>query len=114
MRSQTILGVVVGVVFAGLLGSEATAQSGGHYRLRSNTIDGGGVNESTGGSFTLSGTIGQPDASVLEGGTYTLRGGFWSAGQLHVLPALSRAAVEALVVVLGLVCATRLTRRSRH
>lgn len=44
------------------------------------TIDGGG-GTSTGGSYTLSGTIGQPDASAtaMAGGTYTLTGGFWAA-----------------------------------
>ena len=40
------------------------------------TVDGGG-GTSTGGSYTLSGTIGQPDAGVLSEGTYTLIGGFW-------------------------------------
>ncbi len=41
------------------------------------TIDGGGVMRSTGGDFELSGTIGQPDAGVLEGGGFVLTGGFW-------------------------------------
>ena len=40
------------------------------------TIDGGG-GTSTGGGFTLSGTIGQPDAGTLSGGAFTLKGGFW-------------------------------------
>ncbi len=40
------------------------------------TIDGGG-GTSSGGGFTLSGTIGQPDAGTLSGGTFTLKGGFW-------------------------------------
>ena len=40
------------------------------------TIDGGG-GTSSGGSYTLSGTIGQPDAGTLSGGSYTLEGGFW-------------------------------------
>ncbi|MCE7972923.1 MAG: hypothetical protein DYG92_01170 [Leptolyngbya sp. PLA1] len=40
------------------------------------TIDGGG-GTSTGGTYSLSGTIGQPDAGVMTGGTYTLSGGFW-------------------------------------
>jgi len=40
------------------------------------TIDGGG-GFSAGGDFTLSGTIGQPDAGDLSGGDFTLRGGFW-------------------------------------
>src|SRR5436190_20097635 len=34
---------------------------------------------SIGGTFVVSGTIGQPDASgPLSGGTYTLVGGFWA------------------------------------
>jgi len=43
------------------------------------TIDGGG-GTSTGGVFTVSGTIGQPDASAqpLTGGNFSLMGGFWS------------------------------------
>ena len=41
------------------------------------TIDGGG-GTSSGGGFTLSGTIGQPDAGVLSGGGFTLTGGFWA------------------------------------
>ncbi len=40
------------------------------------TIDGGG-GASSGGTYTLSGTIGQPDAGTLSGGSYTLEGGFW-------------------------------------
>lgn len=40
------------------------------------TIDGGG-GTSSGGSYSLSGTIGQPDAGTLSGGSYTLEGGFW-------------------------------------
>ena len=43
------------------------------------TIDGGG-GTSTGGVYSVSGTIGQPDASAqpLTGGNYLLVGGFWS------------------------------------
>jgi len=43
------------------------------------TIDGGG-NTSSGGSYSLSGTIGQPDSGTLTGGTYKLEGGFWVIG----------------------------------
>ena len=53
-------------------------QSGGPYDLSWYTIDGGG-GTSSGGPYTLSGTIGQPDAGgPLAGGSYTLTGGFWS------------------------------------
>ncbi|MBM4108262.1 MAG: hypothetical protein FJ255_05545 [Phycisphaerae bacterium] len=44
------------------------------------TIDGGG-GTSAGGSFTVSGTIGQPDAGpVMSGGVFALTGGFWAGG----------------------------------
>ncbi len=54
------------------------------------TVDGGGAgvsNSSTGGSYTLSGTIGQPDANpvVMTGGQFALTGGFWSV----ILPVCS-------------------------
>src|SRR6185436_15120868 len=54
----------------------AFAQSGGPFTLNWFTIDGGG-GTSTGGVYSLSGTIGQPDAGRLTGGAYTLEGGFW-------------------------------------
>lgn len=42
------------------------------------TIDGGG-STSTGGVYSVSGTIGQPDAGeTMIGGNYSLTGGFWS------------------------------------
>jgi hypothetical protein len=42
------------------------------------TVDSGGCS-SDGGVYTLSGTVGQPDANrALGGGDYTLVGGFWS------------------------------------
>jgi len=45
--------------------------------ISSYTVDGGG-GKSTGDSFVLEGTIGQPDSSSpLAGGSFTLTGGFW-------------------------------------
>jgi hypothetical protein len=55
------------------------------------SIDGGG-GSSTGGVFSVTGTIGQPDAGALSGGSYTLTGGFWgvvSAVQTPGAPLLS-------------------------
>ena len=48
------------------------------YTIDWYTVDGGG-GTSTGGNYTLSGTIGQSDAAIttLSGGGYTLDGGFW-------------------------------------
>ena len=42
------------------------------------TIDGGGEMFTAGGSFELSGTIGQPDAGTMSGGNFELTGGFWA------------------------------------
>jgi hypothetical protein len=58
-----------------LLASVALAQ--GSYDLSWWTMDGGGYTFSEGGSYTLGGTIGQPDAGVLASDDYTLVGGFW-------------------------------------
>jgi hypothetical protein len=60
---------------AGFLATAASAQN---YSIDWFTIDGGG-GTSTGGVYTVNGTIGQPDASgPLTGGGYSLTGGFWS------------------------------------
>jgi hypothetical protein len=48
-----------------------------NYSINWFTIDGGG-GTSTGSVYTVSGTIGQPDAGHMSGGNYTLDGGFWA------------------------------------
>ncbi len=58
-----------------LMATHVSAQS---YSIDWSTIDGGG-GTSTGGAYSLSGTIGQPDAGTMSGGSYTLQGGFWGA-----------------------------------
>jgi hypothetical protein len=47
------------------------------YTIDWYTIDGGGAQNLTGGTYSLSGTIGQSDAGSQSGGTYALNGGFW-------------------------------------
>ncbi len=69
---------LISIVFALLAVSIAAAQSGGGYDLTWNSIDAGGMMFSTGGGYTLGGTIGQPDAGALSGGNYRLSGGFWN------------------------------------
>ena len=72
------------VVFGLALPLAASAQ----YSIDWYTIDGGG-GTSTGGPYSLSGTIGQPDADVVFlcsgmsciGATYELTGGFWAGIQ---------------------------------
>src|SRR5437667_2778575 len=51
----------------------AHAQS---YNIDWFTIDGGG-GTSTGGVYSVTGTIGQPDAGRMSGGNFTIDGGFW-------------------------------------
>lgn len=58
-------------------GLSAAAQP---FTIESSTIDSGG-GTLVGGTYELSGTIGQPDAGeTLVGSTYELRGGFWVSG----------------------------------
>ena len=48
------------------------------FRIDWFTVDGGG-GTSTGGVYSVSGTVGQPEAGgVITGGNYSLTGGFWS------------------------------------
>ncbi len=66
-------------ILVGVLSQVATTTLGqSDYQITRSSIDGGGVLRSTGGEFELSGTIGQPDAGVMQGGIFTLSGGFWS------------------------------------
>ncbi|HAJ37797.1 MAG TPA: hypothetical protein DCL15_19175 [Chloroflexi bacterium] len=60
-----------------LLPAVVLAQSGSGYNLEWNTIDGGGHTFSSGGVYSVGGTIGQPDAGSVSGENYTLAGGFW-------------------------------------
>jgi hypothetical protein len=52
----------------------AAAQS---YSIGWYKVSGGG-GTSTNGQYSLSGTIGQPDAGVMSGGNFELQGGFWA------------------------------------
>ena len=59
------------------------AQAAGPYQIDWYTIDGGG-GTSNGGPYTLTGTIGQPDADWCVGGLYELLGGFWPGAPIIV------------------------------
>jgi hypothetical protein len=66
-----------GVRVAALLLAAAGVTSAQNYSLDWFSVDGGG-GTSTGGVYTVTGTIGQPDAgTTLKGGNYSLEGGFW-------------------------------------
>lgn len=66
------LGILVVMGFLALV-REAEAQN---YSINWSTVDSGG-GTSSGGQYTVRGTIGQPDAGVLSGGSYVLEGGLW-------------------------------------
>ena len=76
MKRLIFLALIVLMLLVGV--SISHAQSGGGYDLSWYTIDSGGATLSTGGTYSLGGTIGQPDAGSMLGGSYTLTGGFWS------------------------------------
>ena len=65
------------------------------------TIDGGG-GTSSGGNFTLSGTIGQPDAGTMSGGNFSLNGGFWALFAVQTvgspLLSINRTATNTILI----------------
>jgi hypothetical protein len=66
------------ICFCFLLSAFSFRASGQTYTIDWYKIAGGG-GTSTNGSYSVSGTIGQPDASgPMSGGQYSLTGGFWS------------------------------------
>ena len=82
-RGQRILSVRLGVSAVILMcGLGALAQ----YAINWHTIDGGG-GTSTGGVYSVSGTIGQPEAGgPMTNGQYSITGGFWALPQAVQVP----------------------------
>jgi len=82
-----------------LLAGPAVAQQ---YSIDWHTVDGGG-GTSTVGIYSVSGTIGQPDATTttMTGGPYSLTGGFWAiyAVQTPGAPYLTITRSNATVIV---------------
>jgi len=74
-----------------LCGTAVQAQT---YSIDWFTIDGGG-GTSTGGVYSVSGTIGQADAGHMSGGNYTIDGGVWG-----IIAAVQTPGAPALRVVL--------------
>lgn len=63
-----------------LLPAVAMPQAGGTFEIKKSVIAGGGQT-SSGGTFALSGTVGQPLAgSVSSGGNFSIESGFWAEG----------------------------------
>jgi hypothetical protein len=84
-RSATTVGHVISserrvaptlMALGSLLGCTLATVHAQNYAIDWFTIGGGG-GTSTGGVYSVAGTIGQPDAGAMTGGSYTLQGGFW-------------------------------------
>jgi len=64
--------------------------SGQTYTVDWYKIAGGG-GTSTGGTYQVNGTIGQPDASLaMSGGSYSVTGGFWSLISVVQMPGVPK------------------------
>ena len=94
-RSKTVSGSLLWMLLA-------TAAQAQNYAITWYTVDGGG-GTSTNGVYTVSGTIGQPDAGTLTGGNFTLQGGFW--GDVAAVPVpgaplltITRTATNSVIV----------------
>jgi len=73
-----------------------------NYSIDWFTIDGGG-GTSTGGVYSVSGTIGQPDAGHMTGANYAVDGGFWGLISVVQTPGsplltIARTATNTLAV----------------
>ena len=83
MKRAIIIMIVSIHIAAAAAFTAANSDTDGGFDLSWNTVDGGG-GESSGGAFTLAGTIGQADApgsgAPLTGGGFEVIGGFWAGG----------------------------------
>jgi hypothetical protein len=80
-KKKTIIGIPRLSAWIMLLSISVAPVANGQYEISWSTIDAGG-GLSSGGSYVLMGTIGQPDAAWSSGGKYELLGGFWPGGPL--------------------------------
>src|SRR5258705_2546512 len=78
LQRPTLVAVKRAVLFC-VLFSAFSFRASAQYSIDWFTIDGGG-GTSTGGVYSVSGTIGQPDANAqpMTAGNFSLVGGFWS------------------------------------
>ena len=66
----------------------------GQFTVDWSTVDGGG-SSSTGGVYSVSGTIGQPDTGTMIGGNFTLQGGFWPGVAVVQTPGAPTLSIQA-------------------
>lgn len=75
--------VIAALLLAVSTAPPAQVATGGSFTLTNATVDNGG-GRSAGGTFALSGTIGQTEAATpsATGGDFAVTGGFWARGLL--------------------------------
>ena len=67
------------VIWLLLCFNQITAQTGGTFEIKQSVIAGGGAQQSTGGNFSLDGTIGQSLAGgFFQNARYSVYNGFWT------------------------------------
>ncbi|MBM3881443.1 MAG: hypothetical protein FJ387_17250 [Verrucomicrobia bacterium] len=88
LSQRTVFGLLVAV--GHLFSSALTAQVSG---VNWYTVDGGG-GTSSGGGFSVSGTIGQPDAGELLGGSFEVCGGVWGLVEVIQTPGAPQLSVS--------------------
>lgn len=116
--------LIVGLVSVLLVSSTAVfAQSGGQFSITQSVIAGGG-GKSTGGTFGVTGTVGQAAAGAEHNGPpFTQRGGFWTRDVLvttaaqvsisgRVLTSNNRGLTNAVVTATLMDGSTRSVRTS--
>lgn len=95
----------VAALFLGALLGGPGAACGQDYALTWFNVGGGGM-RSTGDVFTVTGTVGQPDAGTMRGGAFALQGGFWAATAVQTpgapVLAIARAADGRVVLAWSL------------
>ena len=70
------------IIFCLVIAASCLRGTAQNYSVSWYKVSGGG-GTSTNGSYQISGTIGQPDASgAMSGGNYSVTGGFWSFVQV--------------------------------
>src|SRR3970040_576348 len=69
-----LVALLAGLAVTGIRAATGELDSG--YAISWWTVDSGG-GTSQGGTYTLRGTIGQPDAGRMSGGVFSLTSGFW-------------------------------------
>jgi hypothetical protein len=81
LRPAACLAVCAGALLSALV---LVGPAGATLSLNWYTLDGGGTTQATAGTRSLGGTVGQPDAGTLFGGTFRIYGGFWLGGMTVV------------------------------